>query len=273
MKYIDLHVHTKYTKNNGITEIKDLIKRAKEYKMEALSIVDSATMSGIPEFYYRCIENAIKPIIGCGFYFDPFENRRENIDKYHLVLIACTYQGYLNLIRLVNYSYDEGYTNLPRINFDILEQYKQGIICLSGGLGGLIDKMLLKGEGEIASKYIKKFIKMFGKNGFYLELQDNELLKNEIAIKKLIEKSSELDVNLIVSGGSFYINREDHVLCNQLRAENGKKELQGSGYYFKSLLEIESRFKNVPNAIENTVKVSNQCNLNLTKNDLEMIIR
>lgn len=261
MDYIDLHIHTEYTKGNGVTNINDLVKRAKEYEMDSLTITDSGTIKGFSEFYKECANNNIKPILGCGFYFAPLG--LENPVTHHLVLIAKDINGYNNLLRLNEYSLNEGFGfGKPRIDFSVLNIINSHMFCLTGGLGGVFDKPYLSGDRELAISNIIELKKVF-RESFFLELQDNGLENNSTMRKVLKQQSEELNLELVVTGGSFYLNKEDSERCNILRKQNGNKELIGNGYYFKSPEEIGYSFSEYPKAISNSVYIAERCNLKL----------
>lgn len=257
MKYIDLHLHTKYTKGNGISEIKGVVKRAREFSMDALAITDSGSISGFDEFNRECIDKGIKPIFGCGFYFAPMGLLDET--THHLVLIAMSNKGLDNLKRLSYFSFNKGMGSKPRIDFNILEERNHDLICLTGGLGGVYDKPYLLGDKELADGNLIRLKEIFNSR-LYLELQDNELDNNKKMANVLTKLSKELSIPLVVTGGSFYLNREDSVLCNKIRSKHGNRELKGSGYFFKSMPDIIINFNNIE-AIENSYFISSICNV------------
>ncbi|MGL1893578.1 MAG: PHP domain-containing protein [Spirochaetaceae bacterium] len=258
MNYIDFHVHTKYTLGNGLTEIPELIKQAKKFGMKALAITDSGTTKGFSEFGKKCFSKGIKPIFGCGFYVAILG--LEYKQTAHMVLIAKNVEGYKNLIKLAQFSYDKGLHNKPRIDFDILKQHNAGLACLTGGLGGIIDKPYIDGNKNMAIENLQTVKGIFGKD-LYIELQDNGLELNQLMGKELIKIANEQDIKLIATGGSFYINPSDSVLCNKLREDNGNNLLEGNGYYFKSEKEIIQNFNHVPESIENTIKLYKEITL------------
>lgn len=258
LKYIDLHIHTKYTKGNGVTEILPLVKKAKEFGMSSLAITDSGTIDGFSEFNKTCLEFDIKPIFGCGFYFAPL-GLADSL-THHLVLIAKNSAGLANLRILSNFSFKQGLGAKPRIDFNILKKNSSDLFCLTGGLGGVFDKPFLSGNSELAYSNIKQLKDMF-KDNLYLEMQDNGLDNNREMIDILPEVSKDMNISLIVTGGSFYLNPEDAKQCNEIRAKNGNKKLVGDGFYFKSEDDIKSVFKNYTAAIENSFFIANSCNV------------
>ncbi len=252
MEYIDLHIHTEYTKGNGITKIPELVKRAKEFNMNTLAITDSGNIDGFGEFVKECNSVNIKPVLGCGFYFAPMGLKLKETE--HLVLLAKNRDGYNNLLKLVEFSKTIGLLQKPRIDFDILQKYNNGLICLTGGLGGVFDKPFIAGNKNMALDNLVMLKQIFKAN-LYLELQDNELDLNTLIMDEIIKVSNNLEIEPIVTGGSFYLDRGDALKCNEIREENGNKILSGSGYFFKSPKDMISRFKNHADVIKNSVLV------------------
>lgn len=253
MNYIDLHIHTIYTLGNGITEIKDLVKRAKEYGMTYLAITDSGSIEGFNEFKTICKQNEIKPVFGCGFYFAPLGLEDNTI--HHLVLIAKDETGYNNLLNLDKEAKNSKLDNKPRISWDNLEKYNKGLICLTGGLGGVFDKPYLQGNNDLAYDNIKKLHTLF-KSDFYLELQDNGQENNLIMKSKIPGVANTLGIEMVVTGGSFYLDPKDSVKCNKIREDNGNKTLKGDSYNFKSPKEIEALFPDFKNEIDRTFLIA-----------------
>lgn len=239
MGFIDLHVHTEYTKGNGISNIPDLVKRAKEFGMNALAITDSGSIKGFDKFKSECIKNDIKPIFGCGFYFAPLG--LENPETHHLLLLAKGSVGYSNIDKLSQY---------PRVDFELISKYSEDVYCLTGGRGGVIDKPYLQDNPQLALNNLNKLIDIYG-GRLRLELQENGLTH---VIKKLSDKYS---IPMIVTGGSFYINRADASRCNSLRRSNGNRELKGDSYYFKSEDNIRTLFKEFSSAVDESVFLGN----------------
>lgn len=254
MEYIDLHIHTEYTKGNGLTKISELVLKAKEFNMNSLAITDSGTIDGFKEFVEECNKVNIKPILGCGFYFAPLGLNLKQTN--HLVLLAKNRLGYDNLLKLVEFSKSEGLTHKPRIDLDIIKKYNNELICLTGGLGGVFDKPYIEGNKNMALENIINLKEIF-RDDLYLELQDNELELNSLIIPEIISVSEKYNIKLIVTGGSFYLNREDFKKCNDLRLKNGNKTLSGDGYFFKSPKYIINRFNSLEVALNNTINVTN----------------
>lgn len=253
MNYIDLHIHTKYTLGNGITEIEDLVIRAKKYGMEYLAITDSGSIEGFNEFRTVCNQNKISPIFGCGFYFSPLGLDDNTI--HHLVLIAKNETGYNNLINLDKIAKKNKLNHKPRITWEHIEKYNDGLLCLTGGLGGVFDKPYLQGNEVLALDNIKNLQTIF-KSDFYLELQDNGQEKNLIMKSKIPGIANKLGIEMVVTGGSFYLDPKDSVKCNKIREDNGNKTLKGDSYNFKSPNEIEALFPGFINEIDRTFLIA-----------------
>ncbi|NDY71953.1 hypothetical protein DO021_10540 [Desulfobacter hydrogenophilus] len=271
--YVDLHTHTAYTHNNGLSSVSALVERAVLYNMDALAITDSGNVSGVPEFYNACIRSGIKPIIGLGFYFADDSRFFQSTHKYHLVLLAENSTGFMHLLALAERSFTEGFYKRPRIDFELLEMYYDGLICLTGGLGGIVDKYLYAQKKREAVCFVQKCLSLFGDEHFFLELQDNGLKKNKEMIAELIELSKETGAQCVVSGGSFYVDKEDALECNELRAAHGNNQLYGDGYYFKSLEEMSSLFSMVPHAVQASRAIADRCTVLLDMDKCSKISR
>lgn len=271
--YIDLHTHTAYTHNNGLSTVNALVERAVSYQMDALAITDSGNVSGVPEFYNACIRSGIKPIIGLGFYFADDSRFSQSPHKYHLVLLAENNIGLMHLLTLAERSFTEGFYQRPRIDFELLEMFHDGLICLTGGLGGVVDKYLYAQRKNDARCFVQKCLSLFGDDHFFLELQDNGLEKNQEMIAALIKLSKETGTHCVVSGGSFYVDRKDALGCNELRQAHGNNPLHGDGYYFKSAQEISSLFSMVPEAVQASRKIADRCTVLLDEEKCRKISR
>lgn len=259
MQYVDLHIHTTYTTGNGLTAIPALVERASLYGMKALALVDSASVDGFPEFTRECKRVGLQPIYGCGFYFTPDSRFNEVDEKYHLVLLAKNQTGLSNLHRLDRLSKEEGFYKRPRIDFELLEEYGDGLIALTGGLGGLIDTMMLSAEIYKAKEYLLRFRAILGNDNVFIELQYNGLEKNLQSCSLLHSLAEETDIPMVVSGGSFYLDASDAEACNALRRGAGNGELKGNGYTFKSAEEIYALFPDDHEAIATSVKIAERC--------------
>lgn len=259
MNFIDLHVHTKYTTGNGITEIESLVQRAKEFNMPYLAITDSASILGFKEFNNQCNKYGITPIFGCGFYFAPLGYTDSTIQ--HLVLIAKNNNGLKNLYVLDDISRKNLINDKPRIDFKDLTSYSDGLFCLTGGLGGVFDKPYLLGDKGLALRNLQNLKELFSDN-LFIELQDNGVENNKTMIEVIPKIAQDLKINMLVTGGSFYLNKEDSKRCNSLRISKGNKKLIGNSYNFKSQAEMRDLFTDFKNEFELSFILAKSCKVN-----------
>ena len=271
-KFVHLHVHSEYSLLDGANRIKDLPKRAKELGMDSIAITDHGVMYGVIDFYKACKKEGIKPIIGCEVYVatrSRFDKEAGVDNKYnHLILIAKNNKGYENLSKLVSLSFLEGYYYKPRIDLEILEKYHEGLICLSACLAGSVNQALLNGQTDKAEEIALWHKNVFGED-YYIEIQNNGIEEQVLANQKLVTLSRKLDIPLVATNDAHYLKKEDAynhevLLCIQTgkrmsdidRMRFGSEEL-----YIKSEEEMISYFSAFPDAIENTVKIAEKCNV------------
>lgn len=271
--FVHLHNHTEYSLLDGSARIKKLVKRAKELNMKALAITDHGVMYGVIDFYKACLEEGIKPIIGCEIYVAPrsLYKKESGIDNenYHLVLIAKNNDGYQKLMKIVSKAFVDGFYYKPRADYDLLKEYSGDLIASSACLGGEVQSLLLKGDYEGAKKKALLYNEIFGQGNFYLELQDHGISEQIEVNKKLIKMSEETGIPLIATNDIHYINREDAaaqeiLLCIQTGKtmdDEDRMKFPGDEFYLKSPEEMEELFSYVPSALENTVKIAEQCNV------------
>lgn len=270
--FVHLHIHSEFSLLDGANRIKDLPVRAKELGMNAMAITDHGAMFGAIDFYKACKANDIKPIIGCEVYVAP-RNRKDkdpNLDaRYsHLILLAKDNQGYKNLATLVSLGYTEGFYYKPRIDHEIIEKYHEGIICLSACLAGEVNQAILANDMEKAKEVALWYKSIFGED-YYLEIQNNGIKEQVLANQKLIQLSRELDIPLVATNDAHYLKREDAynhevLLCIQTgkrMTDEDRMKFDTDELYVKSPEEMSDYFKNVPDAIENTVKIAEKCNV------------
>ena len=277
--FTHLHVHSHYSLLDGLSKIDDLVKTAKKRGFDALALTDHGNMYGAIEFYERCLKEGIKPIIGMEAYVAPGSRFDKNPnDRYnHLVLLALNYTGYRNLMKLSSLAHLEGFYYKPRIDKELLRTYHEGLVASSACMGGEIPWILHKEDNfEKAKKVALEFEEIFGKDNFYLELQDLPAHEGQMELNtKLIKLSEATGIPLIVTRDSHYLNPEDGEAQDILTCirdgktidEPNRQSMQGVDYSLCTETEIASRFKHVPQALENTAKIATRVNLELKLNE------
>ncbi len=272
-KFVHLHVHSHYSLLDGLPQIKDLVHAAKVKGYNALALTDHGNVSGVVEFYKACKEEGIKPILGCEAYVAPVNIlEKDHHNKYHHLLLLCeTQEGYTNLLKLVTKSYLEGFYYKPRMDKEMLRKYSKGLIASSACFGGEIPKILRFTDGmEKAKEVVLQYQDIFGKDNFFLEMMDLSALEGQTELNnKLIELSKISGAPLIVTKDVHYINPEDaeaqDILTCIRDGKNVNDQTRRSNIEIDCSLarekDIISRFKHAPQAIENTVKIAERCNL------------
>ena len=271
-KFVHLHVHSEFSLLDGANRIKDLPIRAKELGMDAMAITDHGVMFGAIDFYKECKANGVKPIIGCEIYVAPRKctNKEPGIDnKYnHLILLAKNMQGYHNLCKIVSLGFTKGYYYKPRVDKEILKEYHEGIICSSACLAGEVASNILNNDIEKAKEAALWYKSVFG-DDYYLEIQNNGIKEQVIVNQKLMQLSRELNIPLVATNDSHYLKKEDAynhevLLCIQTgkrMSDEDRMKFNTDELYIKSPEEMINYFKAVPEAIENTVKIAQECNV------------
>ncbi|TXH02253.1 MAG: DNA polymerase III subunit alpha [Candidatus Moraniibacteriota bacterium] len=278
MSFIHLHLHSEYSLLDGLSRIDELIEKAKEYSMDSLALTDHGAMYGAFRFYIAAKKAGIKPIIGMEAYKAPgsrFEHGSEEGERnsYHLTLLAKNYAGYKNLMKLTTYAHLEGYYYKPRIDFELLKKYSEGIVALSGCMSGEIPVAIRNNQNEKAEKLLETYHDIF-KDDFYLEIQrapgiaDQDELNSE-----LIKLSRKYNIPLVATNDVHYVNKEDAyaqdvLLCIQtghtIYEENRPlSNIDTPEFYFKSTEEMQDLFRDLPEAIENTQKIADQVDLEI----------
>lgn len=276
MAFTHLHVHTEYSLLDGSSKIKEIVKRAKELGMDSLAITDHGVMYGVIDFYKAAREAGIKPIIGCEIYVSPssrFDKEAGVSDDryYHLVLLAENDTGYHNLMKIVSKGFTEGFYYKPRVDYEVLEQYSEGIIALSACLAGEVARNLAKGNYEDAKKSALRYEGIFGKGNFFLELQDHGIPTQKTVNAGILRLSRELGIELVATNDIHYIFEEDSVphdilLCIQTQkkvSDNDRMKYEGGQYYLKTEEEMAALFPYAKEAIENTHKIAMRCNVEI----------
>ena len=276
MNFTHLHVHTEYSLLDGSNKINEYVSRVKELGMKSAAITDHGVMFGCIDFYKAAKAAGINPILGCEVYVAPGsrfdkEKGKEEDRYYHLVLLAETQEGYQNLIKIVSYGFVDGFYYKPRVDMELLEQYHEGIIALSACLAGEVARNLARGFYEEGKEAALRYEKIFGKGNFFLELQDHGIPEQRQVNHELIRMSRETGIELVATNDVHYTyssdaEAHDILLCVQtgksLKDEN-RMRYEGGQYYVKSEEEMRRLFPYAPEAIENTGKIAERCNVEI----------
>lgn len=276
--FVHLHNHSEYSLLDGLQKVKsmDMVKHAKELGMTSLAITDHGSLYGAIYFYKACKELDIKPIIGCEIYITPQSRfSKEGKEYNHLILLAENNTGYKNLIKIVSKAHLEGFYYKPRTDLDLLREYHDGIICLSACVNGFVSEPLLSGEEEEAEKRAKALSEIFGPDHFYLELQKHlHVPPQETLNPKLIAMSRKLGIPVVATNDNHYTKMDDAeaqeiLLCIQTQTtiDTPSRKLSmidSPDFYMKSQEEMANAFADIPEAIENTVKIAERCNVEIT---------
>ena len=269
--FVHLHIHSEFSLLDGAIRIKDLPIRAKELGMKSIAITDHGVMYGVIDFYKACKKEGIKPIIGCEVYVatkSRFDKGPEDKKYNHLILLAKNNQGYKNLSKLVSIGFIDGYYYKPRIDLEALEKYSEGLICLSGCLAGAVNQEILNGNMEKAEEKALWYKRVF-KDDYYLELQNNGIKEQVMVNQKLVQIARKLDIPIVATNDAHYLKKEDSynhevLLCIQTGKRMNdvdRMRFETEELYVKSKEEMIEYFKNLPDAIENTVKIAEKCNV------------
>lgn len=271
MDFCHLHLHSEYSLLDGACKITRLIKKIKDLNMNSVAITDHGVMYGVPFFYKECKKEGIKPIIGCEVYVAPksrFDKVRMQDNYYHLVLLAKNNIGYKNLMKLVSLSFTEGFYYKPRVDDELLSKYSEGLICLSACLGGEIQSLLVNGNYENAEKKAIKYKNIF--EDFYIELQNHNIDDQKRILPLQLKIARENNIPLVATNDCHYIEKEEDLLqeilmCISTNSHIGdpKMEFQTKEFYVKSTEEMAEIFKEIPEAVENTKKIADMCNVEL----------
>ena len=272
MDFVHLHMHTEYSLLDGANKIKELVAKVKELNMNAVAITDHGNMFGAVELYKECKKEGIKAVIGCEMYVAPRsrleKEAKVDAEPNHLVLLAMSNKGYKNLIKLVSIAYTEGFYYKPRVDLEILKEYSEDIIALSGCMAGAVARKITEGNIDGAKEMALKYKEIF-KDRYYLELQDNKYRDQLVINQNLIAMSRELNIPLVATNDCHYLTKEDYyshevLLCIQTKkkmSDEDRMTFETNEFYVKSKEEMTDSFKNVPEAIENTQKIADMCNV------------
>ena len=282
MAFTHLHVHTEYSLLDGAASVKKLAARAKELGMDSLAITDHGVMFGVIDFYRACLEEGIKPIIGCEVYTaarSRFDKDSEK-DKFmgHLVLLAKDNDGYRNLMKIVSEGYRNGFYYKPRVDKELLREYSEGIIALSACLAGNVQHNLLNGDYLSARKEALELREIFGDENFYLELQDQGLEEEARILPDMKRLHEETGIPFVATNDVHYVMQEDAqaqdvLMCIQTAStidEDNRMRFPNDQFYLKSEEEMRRIFSNTPEAIDNTAKIAERCNVTFTFGELHL---
>ncbi|CAI9085471.1 DNA polymerase III subunit alpha [Candidatus Methylacidiphilum fumarolicum] len=272
--FVHLHLHSEYSLLDASARIKDIVNKAKQLGMPAVALTDHGNLYGTIEFYKACIQENIKPIIGCEAYITAgsrFDRKGSREKIYHITLLAKNQQGYKNLLRLISLSHLEGFYYKPRIDRALLKECGQGIIGTSGCMNGEIPQKILEEDIKAAKNLVEEYSRLFEPDCFYLEIQ-NHGLKEEATIREVLaDFSKSLGLPLVATNDVHYIEQEDSqfhdvLLCigtaSQIN-DSKRKKYPCAEFYFKSLQQMEELFKEYPQALENTLTIANQCDVTI----------
>ena len=276
MAFTHLHVHTEYSLLDGSCKIKELVAKAKELGMDSMAITDHGVMYGVIDFYRAAREVGIKPIIGCEIYIAPnsrFDREQTGGEDryYHLVLLAENDIGYHNLMKIVSKGFVDGFYYRPRVDKEVLREYHEGIIALSACLAGEVPRYITKGLYEEAKKRAKEYESIFGKGNFFLELQDHGISEQQRVNQELLRMSQETGIELVATNDIHYINAQDAIphdilLCIQTGkkvSDENRMRYEGGQYYCKSEQQMQELFPYALQALENTHKIAQRCNVEI----------
>ena len=276
MNFTHLHVHTEYSLLDGSNKINEYVARVKEMGMNSAAITDHGVMFGCIDFYRAAKAAGIKPILGCEVYVAPGSRFDREIGQaedryYHLVLLAENNHGYENLMKIVSKAFVDGFYYKPRVDMDLLQEYHEGIIALSACLAGEVAKNITRGMYEEAKSAALRYEKIFGKGNFFLELQDHGIPQQQRVNQQLLRMSQETGIALVATNDVHYTydtdaEAHDILLCVQTRkllSDENRMRYEGGQYYVKSPEEMAELFPYIPEALENTQKIADRCEVEI----------
>lgn len=273
MHFAHLHVHSEYSLLDGAARIADTLRRAREFGMQSLAITDHGVLYGVLDFYAEALKCGVKPIIGCEMYVvgNRMEKTADKKEYAHLILLAKNNTGYKNLMKLVSIGFLEGFYYKPRIDYPLLREHAEGLVCTSACLAGDIPRMLLNNQNAGAKKKAEELRSIFGED-FYLEIMDHGIPEQKLVNPQIIRLSLDTNIPLVATNDVHYTNREDSLaqdvlMCIQTGTRLGnenKLTFETQEFYLKSQQEMAELFAHVPEALSNTQKISDKCNLEIS---------
>lgn len=280
--FVHLHVHTEYSLLDGASRVKDLVKAVKELGMKAIAITDHGSMYGVIDFYKAAQKEGIKPIIGCEVYLAPASRHDafevDGTRYYHLILLAENQQGYSNLVKLVSLANTEGMYYKPRVDKELLRQYHEGIICLSACIAGEIPQAILRDNANKAEELVKEYVDIFGKDNFFIELQDHGMPEEKKSNAALVELARKYDIGMVATNDLHYIKKEDSefhdvLLCIQTGKtvdDENRMRFPSNTFYLRSPAEMAELFSAYEGALSNTVKIAERCQVDFEFGNLHL---
>ena len=277
MSFVHLHCHSEYSLLDASNKVRACAERAKELGMNAVAITDHGNMYGVIEFYLACQEVGIKPIIGCEVYVAPasrFDRKEigDHSDRYHhLILLAENNLGYRNLSHIVSRSFTEGYYYKPRVDKDLLREYHEGLICTSACIAGEVARDLVRGDRDAARAAALEYQDIFGEGNFFLEIQDHGMPEQQTVISGVLSLSQELGIPMVATNDCHYTYADDAeahdiLLCIQTArkvTDENRMRYEGGQYYIKSEAEMRALFPYAPEALDNTQKIADRCDVTI----------
>ena len=275
MAFVHLHTHTAYSLLDGEATIPKLMDRAKELGQNSIAITDHGNMYGVIDFYESALSHGIKPIIGCEVYVaarSRFDKVHEfDAQSYHLILLAENDKGYHNLMRLVSAGFIEGFYYKPRVDMELLRKYSNGLIALSACMSGVISRNLLAGNYDEARRRAKEFSEIFGKDNYFIEIQDHGILEQKKLNRDLISIARELDLGIVATNDIHYAEQKDAeyqdvLMCIQMGKtvdSEDRMRMNTDQLYLKSEEEMDELFSYIPEALENTQRIADRCNVTI----------
>lgn len=274
MSFTHLHVHTEYSLLDGSSKIKEITKQAKALGMDSLAITDHGVMYGVIDFYRAARAEGIKPIIGCEVYVAPGsrfdKEKNESESRYnHLILLAENNTGYENLCRIVSKGFVEGFYYKPRVDYEVLQEFHEGLICLSACLAGEVQRHLAREDYESGKAAALRHLEIFGKENYFLEMQDHGIPEQRTVNQQLMRLSQDIGVDLVCTNDVHYtyaddVEAHDILLCIQTgkkKSDEDRMRYEGGQFYLKSPQEMAQLFPYAPEALENTEKIAARCNV------------
>ena len=269
--FIHLHNHSEYSLLDGTARIENLVSKAKAEDMSAVAITDHGVLFGAIKFYQEAKKQGVKPIIGCELYIAEDHQQKDprNKENYHLLLLAENNEGYRNLLKLVSTAYLDGFYYKPRVDKELLREHNEGLIALSSCLAGRIEKLIQNRQFDKAKAEVEEYRDIFGVDNFFLELQDHGLKEEKEVNNELVRLSRECDIPLVATNDTHYLEEDDAqahdiLLCIQTGkkvSDEDRMKFPNDQFYFKSQQEMKELFSDYPEAIENTVKIAERCDV------------